>query len=253
MTSQTSPSIKHPHTPGQPGEYAEAGAKAVRPKDAATLILVRHDDMAPRILMGKRAPTHKFMPNKFVFPGGKVDPADSRLKLTQTLRAPVMRRLQKHSSITKARLRGLALAAIRETFEETGIVLGHETRHPLKSTHKEWRDYFTHNVAPPLKEMDFIARAITPTYRTRRFDTRFFLCDAAHIYNDLEDTTRASGELSDLHWLTPDDAYALDLPLITREVITLVKKRITLPPAKRFSASAPFIRFRHGKTIRSLL
>ena len=56
-----------PHTPGQPGEYAEPGAQAVRPRDAATLIIVRQLK-TPKILLGKRAASHKFMPNKFVFP-----------------------------------------------------------------------------------------------------------------------------------------------------------------------------------------
>ena len=56
-----------PHTPGQPGEYAEPGAQAVRPRDAATLIIVRQLK-TPKILLGKRAASHKFMPNKFVSP-----------------------------------------------------------------------------------------------------------------------------------------------------------------------------------------
>ena len=62
-------------------EFREASVgRAVRPRDAATLILVRNDGATPQVLMGQRHANHKFMPNKFVFPGGRVDPADSRVR-----------------------------------------------------------------------------------------------------------------------------------------------------------------------------
>ena len=56
-------------------------SRALRPRDAATLIIVRRDGAAkPRVLMGKRHADHAFMPNKFVFPGGRLDPADCRVE-----------------------------------------------------------------------------------------------------------------------------------------------------------------------------
>ena len=48
----------------------------VRPKDAATLILVDRSGPAPKVLLGKRHARHKFMPGRYVFPGGRVDPDD---------------------------------------------------------------------------------------------------------------------------------------------------------------------------------
>ena len=48
----------------------------VRPKDAATLILVDRSGSAPKVLLGKRHARHKFMPGRYVFPGGRVDPGD---------------------------------------------------------------------------------------------------------------------------------------------------------------------------------
>src|SRR5262245_64265707 len=96
----------------------------VRPKDAATLILVDRSDSIPKVLLGKRHHGHKFMPGKFVFPGGRVDPADQRMPVTRTLhpqtQAHLMKRLQRPSA---AKARAFALAAIRETFEETGLLL----------------------------------------------------------------------------------------------------------------------------------
>jgi 8-oxo-dGTP pyrophosphatase MutT (NUDIX family) len=74
------------------------------------------------MVMGKRAAGHKFMPNKFVFTGGKVDVVDSRIRPPNDLHPSVLKRLMKGCSVSRAR--SLALAAIRETFEETGLILG---------------------------------------------------------------------------------------------------------------------------------
>ncbi len=241
-------------TPSGKGEYAEASAKAVRPRDAATLIIVRNEN-TPRILMGKRAASHKFMPNKFVFPGGRLDYVDQRLQTPTQLPAPVLHRLQRETrqNVSDNKLRGLALAAIRETYEETGLIIGQPDANIPTTSHTGWRDYFANGVVPPLQAMDFIARAITPTYRTRRFDTRFFMIYDEHIHSDPEDTTQASGELLDLHWLTLDDARTLDLPAITRQVIDIVEKRMHLTRDEQFSAPAPFVRFKRGKPVMSEL
>src|SRR5207302_2898469 len=71
----------------------------VRPKDAATLILVDRSGRVPKVLLGKRHHGHKFMPGKFVFPGGRVDPADQRMLVARTLHpqteAHLMKRLQR--------------------------------------------------------------------------------------------------------------------------------------------------------------
>ncbi len=238
------------HTKAGPGEYNEPGAKAVRPREASTLIIVRQEEQ-PKILMGKRAASHKFMPNKFVFPGGRLDMIDQRLRVDSDLQPSVLQRLQKetHKTVSDNKLRGLALAAIRETFEETGLIIGRKTPNLPATSHTGWRDYFAHGVTPPLEAMDFIARAITPTYRSRRFDTRFFMIYDDHIHTDPEDTGKASGELLDLHWLTLTQARDLDLPAITRQVLDIVEQRMALSKAKQFQADAPFVRFIRGKPV----
>ena len=97
----------------------------VRPKDAATLIIIDRQDRTPKVLMGRRHPGHKFMPGKFVFPGGRIEPGDRSMSVAGTLHAraeqALMARVQRPSA---QRSRALALAAIRETFEETGLLLG---------------------------------------------------------------------------------------------------------------------------------
>lgn len=230
-------------TPGRPEEYRQGNERAVKPKDAATLIIVRQGD-EPRLLLGKRSMKHKFMPGKFVFPGGRLDLIDQRLKLPNELAPPVMQRLRKQTQrqVTDAKLKGLALAAVRETFEETGLVVGTPTSDTVRTSNVGWRDYLSFGVLPPLESMDFIARAITPPYRTRRFDTRFFMVFDDVIHSDPSSLESATGELLDLHWLTLDEARQTDLPAITRMVIDIVEERLAHPRKVQLEQSAPFVR-----------
>lgn len=250
MTKKQTPAPFDPAY-ARPGEYREGKAAAVRPKDAATLVLVRHDDNAPRILMGKRAASHKFMPNKYVFPGGRVDLADSRIAPKKDLAPTVQRQLmdRMRGRPSEARARSYALAAVRETFEETGLVVGAlNDGPPPKSRHTDWNAYFQQGALPDLSKFKMVARAITPPYRTRRFDTRFFIGDASSILSDMHDTGGASGELLDLHWLTIADARDLELPNITRAVLTEIEARLSAPKqaARR---PIPFIYFRGAKPV----
>ena len=240
---------KYGATPAGPGEYREGNAKAVRPRDAATLIVVRQESKQPKILMGKRAASHKFMPNKFVFPGGRLDVVDQRLVVPKSLNTPVMERLRKatQARVSDNKLRGLALAAIRETYEETGLIIGRETDNRLSSSNQVWQSYFDHGVEPPLEALDFICRAVTPTHRTRRFDTRFFMVYDEFIHTDPEMMEKASGELLNLHWLTLAEARKLDLPAITRSVIDIVEQRMQLDRPKQVRAAAPYYHMKHGK------
>ena len=237
-------------TPTGPGEYREPDVGLVKPKEAATLVVVR-DGEQPTILMGKRASTHRFMPNKFVFPGGRLDLIDQRLKTSGDLNPHVLERLRKSTrkDITDRKLRGLALAAIRETYEETGLVIGRATNQKSNTRHAIWHKYFEHGVEPPLEDMDFFARAITPAYRTRRFDTRFFMIHEEFIHNDPALVSKASGELNQIHWLTFDEARELDLPAVTRWAIDLVEQRTTLPRAQQVREPSPFVRFNRGRSI----
>lgn len=238
-------------SPPVAGEYREANAKSVRPRDASTLIIVRHEKGKPKILMGKRAAGHKFMPNKFVFPGGRLDLIDQRLQVPKGLSAPVMKRLRKETrkNVSDNKLRGLALAAIRETYEETGLIIGRQTKKNLRTSNSVWQSYFDYGVEPPLEKMDFICRAITPTHRTRRFDTRFFMVYDEFIHTDPEEMQKASGELLDLHWLTLPAARKLDLPVITRSVIDMVEERMKLDHKAQIKKPAPYVRFVNGKPL----
>jgi 8-oxo-dGTP pyrophosphatase MutT (NUDIX family) len=193
----------------------------VRPRDAATLILIDRSGAAPRVLLGRRHAGHKFMPGKFVFPGGRIEACDRQMAIAGPLDELVENKLNARTKRpSPAFARALALAAIRETFEETGLALG-VTDHgsPPKAPAGAWARFAATGVFPALDGLDFIARAITPPRRPRRFDTRFFVADAALIAHHTPDIVHAEAELVELVWTPLDEATQLDLPIITRVVL----------------------------------
>ncbi len=232
------------HKRARSSEY-RSGGRAARPRDAATLIIVRRDGPQPQILMGQRAAGHKFMPNKFVFPGGKVDIGDGRLRPPHDLHPSVMARLA--NGCSAARARALAMAAIRETYEETGLVLGEPHTPTLKSRSPHWRDFLQYDVNPRLDSLHYIARAITPPYRKRRFDARFFMGDAELIQGEVHEKPQGSGELLGIHWVSLSEAQELELPNITRIVLAEVERRLS--HGHRPEDKGPFVYFRHGKPV----
>lgn len=189
--------------------------KPVRPRDAATLILVRG---RREVMMGQRAKGHVFMPDKWVFPGGRVDPGDARAKAAVEL-TPETEALLKSGGLVRRPPRAYALAAVRETREEAGLILGDES-------------------GPDLSKLQFVARAITPPYRPRRFDARFFLADAEAVLAH-DEPEAGDEELLHTKWFSLDEAEALDLPSITRFVLKEVRARLAgeavLPPFLKWS------------------
>jgi 8-oxo-dGTP pyrophosphatase MutT (NUDIX family) len=216
----------------------------VRPKDAASLVLVRRDKDAVRVLMGERAKAHVFLPGRFVFPGGRLDPSDLRLTAPTDLRPEVRAKVAAGSS--PARARALALAAIRETFEETGLLVGKRSSTTLKTRSEVWRRFFDQGVMPELEALEFIARAITPPGRPRRFDARFFMANSEHIAAALPPEA-ASGELLKPVWLTLSEARAADILPITQCVLNEVEARLT--PGTANSRPTPFFIPRRGKAL----
>jgi 8-oxo-dGTP pyrophosphatase MutT (NUDIX family) len=199
----------------------------VRPKDAATLILVDRSGIVPKVLLGKRHHGHKFMPGKFVFPGGRVDPADQRMPVARTLHphteAHLIKRLQR-PSVAKAR--AFALAAIRETFEETGLLLGVPGRATTKVPHGPWTAFAEADILPDLGALHFIGRAITPPGRPRRFDARFFTMDATAIAHRIDGVTGPDAELVELVWMPLAQAKELDMPAVTGVMLEELDARI---------------------------
>jgi 8-oxo-dGTP pyrophosphatase MutT (NUDIX family) len=205
------------------GEGKPARKKLLIPRDAATLILVKRDGPVPAVLMGHRSARHVFMPNTFVFPGGRVDPEDRRIPVAAELRPEVAGRLKLNA--TPSRSRSLALAAIRECYEETGLMLGRPIAPGLISDlallPESWRGFFGAGLAPALDSVDFVFRAITPPGDVRRFHARFFLAEAAQAHGEIG----GSGELLDLQWLPIPEALATpNTPGVTKHVLREVQR-----------------------------
>ena len=230
---------------------SRAPAKRLRPRDAATLIVVDWSAPAPRMLMGRRRPDQVFLPDTYVFPGGRVEPGDRALsrhvRLPSTESATVQASLR--GTPSDARAAALALAAVRETFEETGVVIGTaHTKEPARLA-GGWDTFHETGFGPCLDHLTYFARAITPPARPRRFDTRFFLVDAARIAHRAETN---DGELLDIGWYTVSDAKALKLPSITRVVLEDITRFMAATEAERRAEAVPQYAHRNGVFHRTL-
>lgn len=204
--------------------------------------------------MGRRRSSQVFLPDKFVFPGGRVDRADRLIQSADELAPACVERLlhDMKGTPTVARARALALAAIRETFEEAGLTIGAPRRDPTdvqatRVTHATWAQFLATGCMPRLSNLTFFARAITPPSRPRRYDTRFFIADATAI---VRTSTACDGELGELGWFTIAQIRALDLPNITRAVVEDLAQRLANPDA---DLPVPYYSFRHGSFRRDLI
>jgi len=227
--------------------------KKVLPRDAATLILIDFKGKIPKILMGRRHSGHAFMPDKFVFPGGRVDPSDRRMNiaspLDQIVEDRLLSRVNRPSSM---KARALALAAIRETFEETGVLIGEKgLGAPPLIPETPWEQFTKLEIWPSLDQLHFVARAITPPRHKKRFDTRFFLADAAHIAHVEDGIVGPDAELTETVWVPLTQAKSLDLPSITATILDEVAERLS--GGLRPFLPVPFFHEVRGQYIREFI
>jgi 8-oxo-dGTP pyrophosphatase MutT (NUDIX family) len=208
------------------------GQRAVRPRNAATVMIIRRDAAKPRVLMGKRHGGHSFMPDRWVFPGGRIDRADYRAPYATDLRPDVGGLFDRY--LPAGRGRALALAAVRETWEEAGLLLARPGQ--ARAT-GPWSSFAAQGVLPDLEALDVIARAITPPAVGKRFDTWFLLADAERL-TSLERQPDC-GELEEIGWIDFDDAMGLPLPAVTRMMIKEAVARVEDPGRPK-----PFLRYK---------
>ena len=168
--------------------------RPVRPRHAASLVLLQGEKQNPDVLLGRRPMSARFMPGVYVFPGGALERGDYAVASMLDLRHDVEVRLARHGGPRRAR--ALAWTAIRETWEETGVLVGKSgTFEPTRNT-AATRAFCDAGLIPSPAQLDYIVRAITPTHSPIRFDTRFFMADGAKVGGELIETN----ELEDIGW-----------------------------------------------------
>jgi 8-oxo-dGTP pyrophosphatase MutT (NUDIX family) len=234
-------------TPTDAAVHAEG--RKLRPRDASTLILIDRSAAEPKVLMGRRHSGHVFMPDKLVFPGGRVDPTDHRIALATPLHPGVERQLTTGSKRSAARGRALAVAAVRELYEETGLCLGVFAGEP-PHTHDLKLHFNKLGLKPDLGALRLVARAVTPPGRVRRYDTFFFAAEAGAVHHSIRDVIGADTELVELVWLPIAEAEAADVPSITKMVLGDLREQL----AAGFGPGipVPFYRFERGARQRDL-
>jgi 8-oxo-dGTP pyrophosphatase MutT (NUDIX family) len=167
----------------------------VRPRDAASLILLRGAGAELEVLVGRRPLAARFMPGVYVFPGGAIDPPD---------RVPWS--VETGTEALAPKLARCARAALRETWEEVGVLVGRPagpatapppplpTPAPKSSAIEQ--AYRARGLAAAMDVLTYVGRAITPSFSSRRFNTRFFLADGGSVSGE----PTASAELEDVRW-----------------------------------------------------
>lgn len=197
---------------------ADAGGRkprrAVRPKDAASLILWREGAAGVEVLMGRRHRDMRFMPGVLVFPGGRLEPKDFFARPVSDL-APATRRMLEISA-DPSRAAALAACAARELHEEAGLMLGEILGRRER-------------LMPALGAMHYLTRAITPADRPIRFHARFLICEARHATGEI----RESGELEEMRFFALADLAEQPLALITRLIVEDFQAWLALSPAQR--------------------
>lgn len=205
-------------------------APTLRPRQAASLMLLDRSGDRVKVLMGRRAKAHVFMPNVYVFPGGRRDAGDHRLGWCGDMHPAVLDRLGNafNGRTSIAGLRAIALAALRELHEETSLAIGTADagNNPLP-------------FLPDLTNLRYIARAITPPGLPRRFDTHFFALFTDEAGIDPGDI-RDSQELEDLRWIDVNDVTTVEVARITEVILGDLRASLGADASLPFGNPVPF-------------
>lgn len=226
--------------PERDGDTGLRRFPTLKPRDASSLILIDRSGARARVLVGKRGKGHAFMPDLYVFPGGRRDRTDSRAAIAAPLKDAVIARLSARTpaKFTPLTANGLAIAAARELEEEVSLSL----------TPREYSGAFR----PDLSRLRYVARAITPPGQNRRFDTRFFACFTDEIGVDAA-AARESSELHDLTWIGVDDHDAVRLPRITKVILKELASALGEDQSLPFDRTVPFYYVHRGNFVRELV
>ena len=229
-------------TGAAPATGAPIDKTAVR--NAATVIVLRDREDDPRVLMGQRGAKAAFMPNKFVFPGGALERGDHAVASSLEFEPDVIDRVARHGGIRRAR--ALAWTAIRETWEETGILVGKEGSFEPRRSNPATAAFQDAGLVPAPGHLDYIVRAVTPTHSPIRFDTRFFLGDGEKTGGQLFETT----ELEEIGWHSLDHTLKhLKIMGVTQFVLEEAWRTWRQKPKPEANRTTPVLMRRKGVRI----
>ena len=217
-----------------------------KPRSAASLVLLKKTKKEIKVLLGKRSNKTRFMPGAWVFPGGVLDKNDYKTKKFTHLNPDIISRLAISNNINKAN--ALALAAIRETAEETGLLLGKNKKNISYNNNIEEGNGVVImqklNLVPDLSKLSYLGRAITPTFSPIRFHARFFLADAS----DLSGKITTTNELVEIEWISLKKATKLPMADVTEFMINeLLSLEGNISKIKKMLNNRPMFTWKMGK------
>lgn len=187
----------------------------VKPVDAASLVLIRQGSQGEaEVLLGRRHMRSAFLPDIYVVPGGRVDEEDNHSSGFAEQPHPAISRML-DSGGSRRPVTAFIRAVLRETYEETGLLVGRPGTTPLVADQPIWQAYAAARLCPEFGGLDFLLRAITPVTSRRRYNTRFFLANGALAIGNLS----GNGELEDLGWRRKSELDGLNIVDVTHAVL----------------------------------
>lgn len=220
-----------------------------QPAAAAGIVLLRSGRSGLEVLLGRRSARTRFMPGVYVFPGGRLDRADHQASGFLEPEDPEERHPAPLDAATRRLLPALRRAALRETWEETGLLVARPQSPPTPEAVEPgsprggiWRAFAETRCTPAFDALQLLARAITPAGLPIRFHTRFFLCRTEAV--SLQGGIAGDGELEDLDWRSVDRLQDLPMADVTHAVLAEAVARMKAP------AAAPCLFLYRGQRIR---
>ena len=220
--------------------------KIIKPRNAASLVLLKEYNNDVKVLLGKRSNKTRFMPGAWVFPGGVLDKNDFKIKKIKYLNKNIVKKLAVANNTNLAN--ALAIASIRETAEETGLMLGLKSKNiPIIKNEDENNGIILMSkagLAPDLSKLLYLGRAITPTFSPIRFHARFFLADA----KDLAGKIKTTNELVEIKWISLKKATKLPMADVTEFMINeLLSFNGNISKIKKMLNNRPMFTWKMGK------
>ena len=224
----------------------EKDTKIPRPRDASSLVLLNNSGKIVKVLLGKRSDKTRFMPGAWVFPGGVVDKTDHTISINTSLNKNIIKRLAVSNNARTAK--ALAVASIRETVEETGLILGKKCERNTKVDYGEDNNGISImsklGLEPDLSKLVYLGRAITPTFSPILFHARFFIADAKHLTGKIQTTN----ELVEIEWVSLEKATKLPMADVTEFMINeLLTFDGDISKIKKMLDSRPMFTWKMGK------